>query len=90
MSHNITVEGGKSIRLKTAGKYCDRDIVVTAEGGKEDLDDVLAEHGELIATLQNTLRHKASGGGSGEGIEMIATFADGTTKTYVIYEEIEE
>lgn len=33
MSHNITVEGGKSVRLKTAGKYCDRDIVVTAEGG---------------------------------------------------------
>lgn len=33
MSHNITVEGGKSIRLKTAGKYCDRDIVVTATGG---------------------------------------------------------
>jgi hypothetical protein len=33
MSHKITVEGGKSVRLKTAGKYCDRDIVVTAEGG---------------------------------------------------------
>jgi hypothetical protein len=32
MSHNITVEGGKSVRLKTKGKYCDRDIVVTAEG----------------------------------------------------------
>jgi hypothetical protein len=32
MSHNITVEGGKSVRLPTAGKYCDRDIVVTAEG----------------------------------------------------------
>ena len=31
--HNITVEGGSSIRLKTAGKYCDRDIVVTAGGG---------------------------------------------------------
>lgn len=30
---NITVEGGSSIRLPTAGKYCDRDIVVTAEGG---------------------------------------------------------
>lgn len=29
---NITVEGGKSVRLKTAGKYCDRDIVVTATG----------------------------------------------------------
>lgn len=33
MSHNITVEGGKSVRLLAAGKYCDRDIVVTAEGG---------------------------------------------------------
>lgn len=32
MSHNITVEGGKSVRLPTAGKYCDRDIVVTATG----------------------------------------------------------
>ena len=32
MSHNITVEGGTSVRLKTAGKYCDRDIVVTAAG----------------------------------------------------------
>ena len=30
---NITVEGNSSKRLKTAGKYCDRDIVVTAEGG---------------------------------------------------------
>jgi hypothetical protein len=33
MSHNITVEGGTSVRLPTAGKYCDRDIVVTATGG---------------------------------------------------------
>lgn len=31
--HNITVEGGSSVRLPTAGKYCDRDIVITAEGG---------------------------------------------------------
>ena len=31
--HNFTVEGGSSIRLKTAGKYCDRDIIVTALGG---------------------------------------------------------
>lgn len=28
--HNITLEGGSSARLKTAGKYCDRDIIVTA------------------------------------------------------------
>ena len=30
---NITVPGGESKRLKTAGKYCPADIVVTAEGG---------------------------------------------------------
>lgn len=33
MSHNITIEGGSSVRLPTAGKYCDRDIVITATGG---------------------------------------------------------
>lgn len=33
MSFNIEVESGKSVRLPTAGKYCDRDIVVTATGG---------------------------------------------------------
>ena len=29
----ITVEGGSSARLLTAGKYCDRNILVTATGG---------------------------------------------------------
>lgn len=33
MSYNITVEGGTTVRLPTAGKYCDRDITVTATGG---------------------------------------------------------
>lgn len=33
MSINITVEGGKSRKLLTAGKYCADDIVVTATGG---------------------------------------------------------
>ena len=61
--HNITVEGGSSVRLKTAGKYCDRDIVVTAEGGSEDLDAVLTEQEALVATLQETLKGKAAGGG---------------------------
>ena len=35
---NITVEGGTSVRLPTAGKYCDRDIVITAEGGAVEPD----------------------------------------------------
>lgn len=33
MSFEIEVQGGSSVRLPTAGKYCDRDIVVTATGG---------------------------------------------------------
>ena len=30
---NVEVESGTSKRLLTAGKYCDRDIVVSATGG---------------------------------------------------------
>ena len=30
---NIEVAGGSSVRLPTAGKYCDRDIAITAKGG---------------------------------------------------------
>lgn len=33
MNHNITVEGGTSVKLPTAGKYCDRDIIINATGG---------------------------------------------------------
>lgn len=32
----IAVEGGTAVRLPTAGKYCDRDIVVTAAAGGYD------------------------------------------------------
>ena len=32
----ITVEGGKTKKLLTAGKYCDSDIVVTADASSED------------------------------------------------------
>lgn len=35
MSWNITIDGGTSVRLPTAGKYCDQDIIITAEGGAE-------------------------------------------------------
>lgn len=62
MSHNITVESGKSLKLKTAGKYCDRDIVVTAEGGsgmvvceKTEVtgDTTIRELGELHLSIPN-------------------------------------
>lgn len=60
--HKITVQGGSSVRLPTAGKYCDKDIVVTATGGTEDLNDVLTEQESLIEELKEVLRGKASGG----------------------------
>ena len=33
MSHDITVAGGTSVLLPTAGKYCAEDIIITATGG---------------------------------------------------------
>lgn len=43
--HNITVQGGSSVRLKTAGKYCDRDILVRAEAGGVELPELTNEGG---------------------------------------------
>ena len=42
--HNITVEGGTSIRLPTAGKYCDRDILITATGVAVEGDPYSGEY----------------------------------------------
>ena len=54
MSFDITVEGGKTVRLPTAGKYCDRDIVVTATGGGGAvLEDELITHTLSIAEYSN-------------------------------------
>ncbi len=38
MKHNIIVGGGESVRLPTSGTYCDRDIIITAEGGGGEPD----------------------------------------------------
>ena len=47
---NITIPGGTSKRLLTGGKYCDKDIVVTAEGGGGDSEENL-----LDARLNGTI-----------------------------------
>lgn len=48
---NIEVQGGSSVRLPTAGKYCDRDIVVTASGGStEEIENLIDESGVLEST----------------------------------------
>lgn len=63
MSYNVTVKGGKSVRLPTEGKYCEQDIIITAEGGgTEDLEAVLTEQEALIDELKDVLKGKASGG----------------------------
>ena len=66
--HEIVVEGGSSVRLKTAGKYCDRDIIVTAEGGAENLDTELTEQDTLLQELKTTLAGKVAGGGVSDGV----------------------
>ncbi len=53
--HNITVDGGSSVRLKTAGKYCDRDIVVTSTGGKEDVTEEINDYTAKLATLEGAI-----------------------------------
>lgn len=69
MSHNITIEGGTSVRLPTAGKYCDRDIVITATGGGGDSgEEVAALLGNTMTDLNNSivtsLRTRACQGGT--------------------------
>ena len=45
--HGLFVESGNAIRLKTAGKYCDRDIVVSGVGN--DGEGVTATPDEVLA-----------------------------------------
>jgi hypothetical protein len=35
-NYNITIPGGSSKRLPVGGKYCEKDIIVTATGGGEE------------------------------------------------------
>lgn len=54
--HNISIKGGKTIRLKTAGKYCDRDIVVNAP---DDLDALINNTiTEVSSDAKNVLDYK--------------------------------
>ena len=68
MNFNIEVQGGRSVRLPTKGKYCDRDIVITATGGggggltDEDVAEI-ALQADLIAQISTELDGKIAGGG---------------------------
>ena len=62
MSFNIEVEGGKSVRLTTKGKYCDRDIIVTANLPANSTTPQFTNYVELLKDeiLLNT-RNNSSG-----------------------------
>jgi hypothetical protein len=57
---NISIESGTSKRLPVGNKWSEKDIIVTATGGTEDLNDVLTEQDTLIAELKDVLKGKAS------------------------------
>ena len=62
MSFDIKLEGGVPKRLPTAGKYCDRDIIVSPE----NLDEKLAQQDTLIERIKTALQGKSAGGGTVE------------------------
>lgn len=49
---NIEVQGGTAVKLPTAGKYCEKDIIVTAigGGGLEEIEQMIDESGVLDST----------------------------------------
>ena len=73
MTHNIEVESGKTVKLPTAGKYCDRDIVVAGVGSNEaELQakydegkaDGITEGAEICAAKHFTYNFVGDGSGS--------------------------
>lgn len=61
MSFEITVEGGTSVRLPTAGKYCDRDIVVTATGGGGGVENYAKVYVKPTSTASITIENPLGG-----------------------------
>lgn len=82
MSHNITVEGGTSVRLKTAGKYCDRDIVITATGsgggGEPDPCDQFQRVEYIVSAEAETYPYIITDfiANNASGVEIIASFPE--------------
>ena len=56
---NIEVQGGSSVRLPTAGKYCEQDIIVTASGGGDSSElENLIDASEVLGTFEGTATEK--------------------------------
>ncbi|MBQ3134697.1 MAG: hypothetical protein IJB75_02660 [Oscillospiraceae bacterium] len=71
MTHNIEVEGGKTVKLPTAGKYCDRDILVSGRNNEADLQTkydegvAVGEHNGAAACAARHFVHNFVGDGTG-------------------------
>ena len=79
MSFNIIVEGGSSVRLPTAGKYCDRDIVITATGGgsgETDPRDQYQRVEYITAAEEDTYPYVITDicADNSTGVEIVASF----------------
>lgn len=66
MSMDINVQGGSSVKLLTAGKYCEEDIVVTATNNGDSINEIYNKWGagdfkidELIYDRKNITRPRA-------------------------------
>lgn len=83
--YKITVESGSTVRLVTAGKYCDRDILVTVTGSTNytvtDIDYSGWDSGSFKETLDNgaTLEYAVEFDNNGRPIKVTAL--DGTVTT---------
>lgn len=71
---NIEVQGGSSVRLPTAGKYCEKDIIVTASGGggTDEIENLIDKSG-VLGTFEGTATEK---------VEMLTHYVDVFKKAY--------
>lgn len=84
MTHNITVEGGTSVRLPTAGKYCDRDIVVAATGGGITPDEIASAGiiGDIELSVSSIVAYAFAGN---KGITSLSAPNAASVGTYGFY-----
>lgn len=84
MSFEFEVQSGTSIRLPTAGKYCDRDIVITGVGGSsgevENLDQELTDQEDLIFQLKSALDIETD---EGDGYKKELNYLESTGTQYI-------
>lgn len=82
-NHNITVDGGKSVRLPTAGKYCDRDILVTALPGGVELPEL-----ENPGNAADLMAGKQLIDGEGQVVDGSFTLAEEMTEQNALIDRI--